>query len=143
MERWFEFMGNHPFLFGILFVLAIMFFTLESKRSGKKVAPQSLGLLMNNENAQVIDIRPANKFATGHIAGSRNIPFTELKDHLTELQAINTPIVFVCDMGMQAGMAVQLIGKPNAMRLEGGIINYQSSGLPLTTPKTTKTNLKK
>ncbi|WP_066801654.1 rhodanese-like domain-containing protein [Moraxella oblonga] len=135
MERWFEFMGNHPFLFGIWIVLAIMLFSLESKRSGKKIAPQALGLLVNNEQAKLIDIRPAKNFATGHIAGSRNIPFSELKNHLTELQAITTPIVFICDIGMQAGMAVQLIGKPNAMRLEGGITNYQSQGLPLVGSK--------
>lgn len=138
MERWFEFMGNHPFLFGLLFVLIVMFFMIENKRSGKKIAPSALGLLMNNDNAQVIDIRPADKFAKGHISGSRNIPFTELKDHLSELQADTRPLVFVCDMGMQAGMAVQLVGKPNAMRLEGGIINYQSAGLPLVSPKPNK-----
>lgn len=142
MERWFEFMGNHPILFGILFILIVMFFSLESKRSGKKVAPNALGLLVNNEHAQLIDIRPANKFATGHISGSRNIPFTELKDHLAHLQGITTPIVFICDMGMQAGMAVQLVGKPNAMRLEGGITNYQASGLPLVSTKDTKTTKK-
>lgn len=138
MERWFDFMGNHPFLFGLLFVLVVMFFALENKRSGKKIAPNALGLLINNENAQLIDIRPANKFATGHISGSRNIPFSELKNHLSELQAITTPLVFVCDVGMQAGMAVQLIGKPNAMRLEGGINNYQASGLPLVSDKKNK-----
>lgn len=131
MERWFEFMGNHPVLFGLLLVLVIMYFMLENKRSGKKVAPNALGMLVNNERAQIIDIRPANKFTTGHISGSRNIPFSDLKNHLSELQAITTPLVFVCDVGMQAGMAVQLIGKPNAMRLEGGINNYQASGLPL------------
>lgn len=138
MERWFEFMGNHPLLFGILLVLVVMFFSLESKRSGKKVAPNALGLLINNDNAQIIDIRPTNKFNAGHISGSRNIPFGELKNHLAELQAITTPLVFVCDVGMQAGMAVQLINKPNAMRLEGGINNYQASGLPLVSSKTGK-----
>lgn len=138
MERWFEFMGNHPFLFGLLFVFAIMFFSIENKRSGKKISPQALGLLVNNDNATLIDIRPANKFATGHIAGSRNIAFTELKNHLSELQAMTNPIVFICDIGMQAGMAVQLVGKPNAMRLEGGIANYQAQGLPLVGVKTAK-----
>ena len=138
MERWFEFMGNHPFLFGLLFVFAIMFFSIENKRSGKKISPQALGLLVNNDNATLIDIRPANKFATGHIAGSRNIAFTELKNPLPELQAMTNPIVFICDIGMQAGMAVQLVGKPNAMRLEGGIANYQAQGLPLVGVKTAK-----
>ena len=138
MERWFEFMGNHPFLFGLLFVFAIMCFSIENKRSGKKISPQALGLLVNNDNATLIDIRPANKFATGHIAGSRNITFTELKNHLPELQAMTNPIVFICDIGMQAGMAVQLVGKPNAMRLEGGIANYQAQGLPLVGVKPAK-----
>lgn len=35
-------------------------------------------------------------------------------------------------------MAVQLVGKPNAMRLEGGIANYQAQGLPLVGVKTGK-----
>ena len=51
---------------------------------------------------------------------------------------MTNPIVFICDIGMQAGMAVQLVGKPNAMRLEGGIANYQAQGLPLVGVKTGK-----
>ena len=41
------------------------------------------------------------------------------------------PVILVCDIGMQAGAAVQLINRPNFMRLEGGIQGYQSAGLPL------------
>lgn len=135
MERWIEFIGNHPFLFGLLAVLLIAFFAIETKRSGKKVPPSEVGLLVNNHNARIIDIRPAAKFATGHITGSQNIPFTELKNHLTTLQAIEVPIIIVCDMGIQAGAAVQLINRPNVMRLEGGIANYQAAGLPLVGAK--------
>ncbi|MDO4894138.1 rhodanese-like domain-containing protein [Moraxella sp.] len=135
MERWIEFIGNHPFLFGLLAVLLIAFFAIETKRSGKKVPPSEVGLLVNNHNARIIDIRPAAKFATGHITGSQNIPFAELKNHLTTLQAIEVPVIIVCDMGIQAGAAVQLINRPNVMRLEGGIANYQAAGLPLVGAK--------
>ncbi|OOR87022.1 rhodanese [Moraxella caviae] len=134
MERWLEFMGNHPVLFGILFVLLIAFFMIEGKRSGKKVPPSELGLLVN-QGAQVIDVRPAPKFATGHISGSRNIPFGELKNHLEELRAMTAPVVIVCDVGMQSGAVVSMIGKPNFMRLEGGINGYQAAGLPLVGAK--------
>ena len=134
-ERFFEFMGNHPFLFGIMAVLIVMFFMVETKRSGKKVSPSGLGLLVNNDNAQIIDIRAKKKFDTGHIQGSRNIPLADLKDRLDEIRAIEAPIVVVCDLGMQAGTAVQLIGKPNAMRLEGGIGGWQSAGMPLVGDK--------
>lgn len=135
MSRWLEFMGNHPFLFGLLGVLAIMLFSIDSKRSGKKISANALGSLVNDQNAQIIDIRAKKKFDTGHIQGSRNIPFTELKDRLDELRAIETPIVVVCDMGIQAGTAVQMLDKPNAYRLEGGIGGWQAAGMPLVGAK--------
>lgn len=130
-NRWFEFMGNHPFLFGTLAVLIVLFFTIENKRSGKKVSPNTLGMLVNSQNAQLIDIRAKNKFETGYIQGSRNIPFTQLKDRLEEIRAIENPVIIICDMGIQAGAAVQLIGKADVFRLEGGINGWQAAGMPL------------
>ena len=134
-SRWFEFMGNHPFLFGILGVLIVLFFTIENKRSGKKVTPNTLGMMVNSQNAQLVDIRAKNKFETGYIQGSRNIPFTQLKDRLDEVRAIEQPIIIVCDMGVQAGAAVQMIGKENVFRLDGGIGGWQAAGMPLVGAK--------
>lgn len=141
-NRWFEFMGHHPFLFGTLATLIVLFFAIENKRSGKKISPNTLGMMVNSQNAQLIDIRAKNKFETGYIQGSRNIPFTQLKDRLDEVRAIEQPIIVICDMGVQAGAAVQLIGKPNVYRLEGGIGGWQSAGMPLVGGKN-PTNLKK
>lgn len=141
LDRWLEFMGNHPFLFGTLAVLIFLFFTVENKRSGKKISPNTLGTLVNSQNAQIIDIRAKKKFETGYIQGSRNIPFTQLKDRLEEIRAIEAPVVVVCDMGIQAGAAVQMIGKPNVFRLDGGIGGWQAAGMPLVgaTAKKSKT----
>ena len=130
-ERALEFMGNHPFLFGILVVLMILFFTIENKRSGKKISANTLGMMVNSQNAQLIDIRPKKKFTTGYIQGSRNIPFTELKDRMEEIRAIEQPVIIICDIGAQAGAAVQMIGKDNVYRLEGGVNGWKSSGMPL------------
>ena len=131
MDRALEFVGNHPFLFGILAILAILFFAIESKRSGKKVSPNTLGMMVNSQNAQLIDIRANKKFTTGYIQGSRNIPFTELKERLAEVRAIEDPIVIICDMGATAGAAIQMIGKENVYRLDGGIGGWQAAGMPL------------
>lgn len=141
LDRWLEFMAHHPFLFGTLAVLIFLFFTVENQRSGKKVSPNTLGTLVNSQNAQIIDIRAKKKFETGYIQGSRNIPFTQLKDRLEEIRAIEAPVVIVCDMGLQAGAAVQMIGKSNVFRLDGGIGGWQAAGMPLVggTVKTTKT----
>ena len=142
MDRALEFLGNHPFLFGILAVLAILFFTIESKRSGKKVSPNTLGMMVNSQNAQLIDIRAKNKYVTGYIQGSRNIPFTELKERLEEVRAIENPVIIICDMGATAGAAIQMIGKDNVYRLEGGIGGWQAGGMPLVGIKDTQTKAK-
>lgn len=41
-------------------------------------------------------------------------------------------------MGMTAGTAVAMIGKDNVYRLDGGIANWQASGLPLVSEKSLK-----
>ena len=142
MDRALEFVGNHPFLFGILAVLAVLFFAIENKRSGRKISPNTLGMMVNSQNAQLIDIRAKKKFVTGYIQGSRNIPFTELKDRIEEIRAIEHPVIIICDMGVQAGAAIQMIGKENVYRLEGGIGGWQGAGMPLVGLKDAKPKTK-
>ncbi|MDN5620176.1 MAG: rhodanese-like domain-containing protein [Psychrobacter sp.] len=142
MDRALEFVGNHPFLFGILAVLAILFFTIENKRSGRKISPNTLGMMVNSQNAQLIDIRAKKKFESGYIQGSRNIPFTDLKDRLAEIRAIEQPVIIICDMGVQAGAAIQMIGKDSVYRLDGGIGGWQGAGMPLVGVKDAKSKNK-
>lgn len=131
MERWLEFMQNHPFLFGTLGALLVVFFALENRRSGRKISPQSLGTLVNTHQAVVIDLRDGKDFRAGHISGSRNIPYSQLDRHLEELRALTTPVVLVCNLGQVAGAAAQKIGTAQVYRLDGGITNWRASGLPL------------
>ena len=142
MDRALEFVGNHPFLFGILAVLAILFFTIENKRSGRKISPNTLGMMVNSQNAQLIDIRAKKKFESGYIQGSRNIPFTDLKERLAEIRAIEQPVIIICDMGVQAGAAIPMIGKDSVYRLEGGIGGWQGAGMPLVGVKDAKSKNK-
>ncbi len=50
MERWLEFMGNHHILFGTLGVLIVLLFIFEGQRNGRKISPQSLGILVKEKN---------------------------------------------------------------------------------------------
>ena len=103
MERWFEFMGNHPLLFGTLAVLVVLFFILEGQRNGRKISPQSLGILVKAKNAMLVDLRDAKDFREGHISGSRNIPYSKITSHVDELKTAERPIVFICNLGQVAG----------------------------------------
>lgn len=135
-------MQNHPILFGILAVLVVLFFLVESRRSGPKISPNTLGLMVNNQQAKLIDVRDAKDFNAGHISGSLNIPFSKLKEHLEELRQISEPLIIICNMGTIAGSVVQQLDRKETYRLDGGIVNWRSAGLPLTKPKTGKTNKK-
>ena len=135
MERWFEFMGNHPFLFGILAVLIVLFFVFEGRRSGRKISPQSLGILVKVKNAILIDLRDAKDFREGHISGSRNIPYSQLASHLEELKSSDRPLVFICNLGQVAGSALQQVGHADSYRLDGGVANWKAQGLPLVKAK--------
>ena len=135
MERWLQFMQNHPFLFGTLGVLVVLFLILENKRSGRKISAQSLGVLLNQENAMLIDLRDPKDYREGHISGSRNIPYSRLKDHLEELRELNRQIVMICQMGQVSGTAAQTVGGNSLYRLDGGILSWRGQGLPLIKSK--------
>ena len=136
MERWLEFMGNHPFLFGTLGVLMVLFFVLEGQRNGRKISPQSLGILVKAKNAQLIDLRDAKDFRDGHISGSRNIPYSQINAQAEELKASDRPLVFICNLGQVAGTALQTVAHADSYRLDGGISNWKAQGLPLVKSKT-------
>ena len=135
MERWLAFMGNHPFLFGTLGVLIVLFFVLEGQRNGRKISAQSLGILVKAKNAMLIDLRDAKDFREGHISGSRNIPYSQITSHIEELKSADRPLVFICNLGQIAGTALQQVGHADSYRLDGGINNWKVQGLPLIKSK--------
>lgn len=135
MERWLEFMGNHPFLFGTLGVLIVLFFVLEGQRNGRKISAQSLGILVKAKNAMLIDLRDAKDFREGHISGSRNIPYSQLTSHIEELKTADRPLVFICNLGQIAGTALQQVGHSDSYRLDGGVNNWKAQGLTLIKSK--------
>lgn len=135
MERWFEFMGNHPILFGIFFVLLVAFILIEGQRGGRKISSHSLGVLAKAKNAMLIDLRDAKDFKEGHISGSRNIPYSQLSNHIDELKTADRPLVFICNIGQVAGTALQQVGHADSYRLDGGISQWKADGLPLVKSK--------
>ena len=131
MERWLEFMGNHPFLFGALGVLIVLLFILVGERNCRKNSPQSLCILVKAKNAMLIDLRDAKDFRDGHISGSQNIPYSQITSHIDELKASDRPLVFICNLGQVAGSALQKVAHTDSYRLDGGISNWKAQGLPL------------
>lgn len=109
-------------------------------RAGKQIF-ESLnitGLLkkMDEENVYLLDVRPEDEYASGHIAYSVCIPIDELIDHLHELPK-NQAIVAYCrgPFCVFADEAIEVLRQHGfqAYRLEEGFTDWKLKGLPTST----------
>lgn len=134
MDRLFEFVGNHWWLVGIWAAFLIALFMDNSKRSGKAVSPAEATLMINKENALVLDIRDKKDFSAGHLANAINIPFTSLASRLDELNAHKErPVILVCKTGQTVSVAGKMLREKgfNAVRMSGGMMEWTNLNLPV------------
>jgi rhodanese-related sulfurtransferase len=103
----------------------------------RNLAPPQATLLMNRENATVIDVREKNAWAGGHIAGARHIPLAQLGQRIGELEKLKgKPVIVCCASGVRgaaAGEQLRKAGFEKVFNLNGGIAAWQDAKLPLTT----------
>ena len=82
----------------------------------------------------VLDVRPEDEFALGHIPGARNVPVGELRRHLAKLDRKAEIVAYCrgpyCVMSFEA---VALLRKQgfNARRLQDGMPEWKAAGLPV------------
>ncbi len=83
----------------------------------------------------VLDVRPPEEFAVGHVPGAVNIPIQELEKRLGELPKRKEVVAYCrgpyCLMSYDA---VQLLRKKGlkARRLQNGLPEWRLAGLPVT-----------
>lgn len=135
MDRLLEFVGNNIELSGLFVALLAALWFSEKSRSGKAVSPQIATLMMNKDEAVIVDIREKKEYSEGKIVGSIHIPFDSLKDRAADLKKYEgKQIILVDKMGQHSGMAGKLLqaeGFENVCRMSGGIAEWKSSNLPL------------
>ena len=144
MGTYLEFIGNHLVLVTALMASFFLLVFTELKRKAMGITnldPQEAVKLINAD-AAVIDLRPAEAYARGHIVGARNIPHDELDDSLEKLKRFKSkPIVAVCDAGMTSAKVVTRLrreGIDNVYGIKGGINAWTEASLPLVSARKTK-----
>lgn len=103
----------------------------------KTVNQQQATLLINREDALVLDIRPAKEFRSGHIAGAHHLSSEDIgKNNYSKLKAHrDKPVIVVCASGMSArGVASKLYkeGFSQPKVLDGGMRDWIGANLPVS-----------
>jgi rhodanese-related sulfurtransferase/predicted transcriptional regulator len=89
---------------------------------------------MRERLVTVIDTRPAEEFAAGHLPGALNVPLRELKRRLRELPRDQEIVAYCrgayCVLSYEAVAELRKRGF-KASRLEGGYPEWKAAGLPV------------
>ena len=91
--------------------------------------------LINREKAVVVDVGEAGEYASGHVGGAKNVPFSELENKLAmTVKNKALPLILVCPTGARANRAVAIakkLGYEQAQALGGGLKAWKDANLPL------------
>jgi len=93
-----------------------------------------LDMLKGENPPMVVDVRSADEFAGGHIAGAVNIPVADLRTRYAEVP-VDRPTVLTCNVGYVASLGCSLLkqrGRHRVYNLRGGLTRFVDSGGTLT-----------
>ena len=107
-----------------------------SGRAGKnEVSPAEATLLINREDAQILDVREIDEFATGHLPNAKNIPMSKLAERASDLEKFKEkPIILCCASGMRSAKGcgeLEKLGFTRVHNLGGGVDAWVGAGYPI------------
>ena len=105
-------------------------------RVGKnEVSPVEATLLINREDAHILDVREVDEFANGHLPGAKNIPMSKLTDRIGEFEKFkDKPVILCCASGMRSAKAcgeLAKLGFTKVHSLAGGVDAWVGAGYPV------------
>lgn len=107
---------------------------LTVKDSLEGVPAQELLVRARDGLVTVLDVRPPEEYAAGHLPGAINIPLAELEQHLAQLPADNEVVAYCrgpyCVLAYEAVARLRAKGF-TARRLEEGFPEWKQAGLPV------------
>ena len=106
----------------------------QNRDSMEPVSRSELLARMKKGDVQVLDVRPADEFALGHVSGAINFPLEKLKKKLAALDPKKEIIAYCrgpyCVLSFETVAFLRNHGF-KARRLEDGLPEWKAAGLPL------------
>ena len=107
---------------------------LTSKDSMEPIPREELIQRAKEGSVTVLDVRPQVEYAAGHLPGAVNIPLTELKKHLGELNPEYEIVAYCrgpyCVLAFEAVKQLRAKGF-HVRRLQDGSPEWKNAGLPV------------
>jgi rhodanese-related sulfurtransferase len=131
------FANAHPILASIVVALlvAVLIYEVRLKGRGLIQVSTNMAVQMINRGAMIIDVRPTEAFAGGHIVNARNIPLADIETRPDSVKKKKDKVLLtVCDTGPVARRAADVLrkaGYDSAFSLQGGLAAWRSDNLPL------------
>jgi rhodanese-related sulfurtransferase/DNA-binding transcriptional ArsR family regulator len=98
------------------------------------VSKDELIEMLQDDLVTVLDVRPEDEFAAGHLAGALNIPVAELERRLGELPPNREVVAYCrgpyCVFSVEAASVLRARGY-EVRRLEDGYPEWKAAGLPV------------
>ncbi len=78
----------------------------------EKIAAEDAKVMIDNETVFLIDVRTAEEYAEGHIAGSVNIPLDVIEKEISNYVSDDTqPVMVYCRSGSRSAKAASALNK--------------------------------
>ncbi|MDD4116976.1 MAG: metalloregulator ArsR/SmtB family transcription factor [Kiritimatiellae bacterium] len=107
---------------------------LEARVGMEPVNRETLRRRVRQGKATVLDMRPPEEFAAGHIAGAISVPLAQLEQRLNELPRDRDIVAYCrgpyCVLSVHAVETLRRRGF-RAVRLEDGVADWQAQGFPV------------
>ncbi|WP_372881656.1 rhodanese-like domain-containing protein [Psychromonas sp.] len=140
MQEYIDFFSNEPILSVAWVAIAAMLVQslVKSKISGvKSIAAQDAIMMMNKQNAIIVDVRPADEYKKGHIVNAKNIPVSQIdKGGFADIEKHkDSPIIVVCASGDRSSSAAGKLVKAGfgqVNNLSAGMSGWAAANLPTT-----------
>ena len=131
-----EFINQNILLISIVVVSGLgLLWPMFARPSGNSVNPGEATLLINREDAIVVDVREADEFAGGHLPDARNIPGSKLAERISEIEKYkDKPVIVCCTAGMRSAKGCGQLAKLGFTRthsLAGGVDAWVGAGYPI------------
>ena len=137
MQRLLEYTAHHPSLslLAVAAFIAVLIYELrERSQQAGAISPQDAVRLMN-QGAALLDVRPSEQYAEGHIRGARSLPVERLTQGLESLKRYkDKPVIVYCERGGSASAAIRRLtqqGFGKVVNLRGGLSAWRAEQLPL------------